>query len=233
MTDHPAIIPHSACPQAGSGPHVVVIGGGASGVLMAVHLLAEQDRKVRVTLIEGRNAPGQGLAYSTSDPDHLLNTRVHNMSAFPDDPEHFLRWLQEQPSQAPVTGQCFVSRKVYGRYLADLMTPWLGGAEPQRLRVVQDAAVRVQDNARGVVVHLGGGHSIIGDIAIRFVLRLAEDLDLTGLWGFQYSLTCSRPRLDAFGGGAHVVDLGARKSIGWTSSHEWLAAALNGEDADA
>ena len=74
-----------------------------------------------------------------------------------------------------------------------------------------------------------------GDVesVIRFVLRLAENLDLTGLWGFQYGLTCSRPRLDAFGGGAHVIDLGARKSIGWTSTHEWLEAALRGEDFDA
>ena len=38
-----------------------------------------------------------------------------------------------------------------------------------------------------------------GDVeaVIRFVLHLAEELDLTGLWGFQYALTCSRPRLDA------------------------------------
>lgn len=71
------------------------------------------------------------------------------------------------------------------------------------------------------------------EAVIRFVLRLAEDLDLTGLWGFQYGLTCSQPRLDAFGGGAHVIDLGTRKSIGWTSTQEWLAAALNGEDFDA
>jgi hypothetical protein len=74
-----------------------------------------------------------------------------------------------------------------------------------------------------------------GDVeaVIRFVLRLAEALDLAGLWGFQFALTCSRPRLDAFGGGAHVIDLGARNSIGWTSSQEWLATALHGEDADA
>lgn len=74
-----------------------------------------------------------------------------------------------------------------------------------------------------------------GDVeaVIRFVLRLAEEFDLTGHWGFQYALTCSRPRLDAFGGGAHVIDLGARKSIGWTSSEEWLAGALNGVDVDA
>ncbi len=71
------------------------------------------------------------------------------------------------------------------------------------------------------------------DAVIRFVLRLAEEIDLTGLWGFQYGLTCSRPRLDGFGGGAHVIDLGARKSIGWTSTLEWLNAALNGEDAHA
>jgi hypothetical protein len=74
-----------------------------------------------------------------------------------------------------------------------------------------------------------------GDVeaVIRFVLYLAEELYLTGLWGFQYALTCSRPRLDAFGGGAHVIDLGARKSVGWTSTQEWLVAALNGEDVDA
>ena len=74
-----------------------------------------------------------------------------------------------------------------------------------------------------------------GDVeaVIRFVLRLADELDLAGLWGLQYALTCSRLRFDAFGGGAHVIDLGARKSIGWTSSQEWLAAALSGEDVDA
>ena len=32
---------------------------------------------------------------------------------------------------------------------------------------------------------------------------------------------------------AHVIDLGARESIGWTSRQEWLAAALNGDDVDA
>ncbi|RID89943.1 hypothetical protein D2N39_20450 [Gemmobacter lutimaris] len=74
-----------------------------------------------------------------------------------------------------------------------------------------------------------------GDVegVIRFVLRLAGELGLTGLWGFDYSHSCSRPRLEAFGGGAHVIDLSARKSIGWVSTHEWLTAALNGDDVDA
>lgn len=74
-----------------------------------------------------------------------------------------------------------------------------------------------------------------GDVEglIAFVLCLAAEIDLTGVSGFDYAHTCSRPRLEAFGGGAHVIDLGARKSIGWISTHEWLTAALNGEDIDA
>ncbi|MGC8732291.1 MAG: hypothetical protein ACP5RC_08540, partial [Halothiobacillaceae bacterium] len=46
---------------------------------------------------------------------------------------------------------------------------------------------------------------------IAFVLLCAEQFGLKGLWGFEYANTCSKPRLDAFGGGAHVIDLGARK----------------------
>ena len=80
-------------------------------------------------------------------------------------------------------------------------------------------------------IHDDDSGDVEGDIA--FVLRLAEDLDLTGLWGFEYANTCSRPRLDAFGGGAHVIDLGARTTIGWTNTNEWLAAALIGEEVDA
>ena len=32
---------------------------------------------------------------------------------------------------------------------------------------------------------------------------------------------------------AHVIDLGARKVIGWVNTQTWLAAALKGEDHDA
>ena len=37
---------------------------------------------------------------------------------------------------------------------------------------------------------------------IQFVKRCAAEFGLTGRWGFQYANTCSRPRLDGFGGGA-------------------------------
>ena len=95
-------------------------------------------------------------------------------------------------------------------------------------------ALTQQDRPGGSIIWLHDDDGD-GDVegVIRFVLRLTEEIDLTGLWGFEFAFTCSRPRLDAFGGGARLIDLGKRKSIGWTSTHEWLEAALRGEDFDA
>ena len=91
----------------------------------------------------------------------------------------------------------------------------------------------LQDGPKSGVLWIHDDESGDVEAVTAFILRLAEELDLSGLWGFEHSNTCSRPRLDAFGGGAHVIDLGNRKSIGWTSTHEWLEAALRGEDYDA
>ena len=61
---------------------------------------------------------------------------------------------------------------------------------------------------------------------IAFALRCTEAFGLTGRWGFCWTLTCSRPREDGFGGGAQVLDLGRRKSLAWTDCSQWLAGQL-------
>ena len=65
---------------------------------------------------------------------------------------------------------------------------------------------------------------------IRFALACAAAFDLTGRWGFAWALTCSKPRLDGFGGGAQMLDLGARSSIDWIDCNHWLG--LMSEDLD-
>ncbi len=62
---------------------------------------------------------------------------------------------------------------------------------------------------------------------IAFVLRCAETFGLEGRWGFVWGLWCSSSRLDGFGGGGQVLDLGARKSLAWTDCDHWLAAMLD------
>ena len=64
---------------------------------------------------------------------------------------------------------------------------------------------------------------------IQFVKSCAAEFNLTGRWGFQYANTCSRPRLDGFGGGAHVLDLATGETVDWIYTDGWLAETISGE----
>ncbi len=64
---------------------------------------------------------------------------------------------------------------------------------------------------------------------IDFVICCAAAFHLTGRWGFQYANTCSKPRLDGFGGGAHVLDLVTGETVDWIYTDGWLDQTLSGE----
>lgn len=138
-------------------PTVAVIGAGFSGLLTALHLIADPDGPT-VRLIERARAFGRGAAYSTGNPDHLLNVRVANMSAYPDDPEHFTRWLASHEGWSSHGG--FVTRGVYGDYLQDLLREALENTTPGRLLLEQDEAVDVQRAGEGWRVRLALGREI-------------------------------------------------------------------------
>ena len=53
-------------------------------------------------------------------PDHVLNVRAANMSAYPDDPDHFWRWVGEHSSVDCPDAQSFAPRRLYRDYLASL-----------------------------------------------------------------------------------------------------------------
>lgn len=97
--------------------HVAIIGAGFSGTLQAINLLRHDGP--RATLIERALVAGTGLAYGAAHPSHVLNVRAANMSAFPDDPSHFVRWLEARGvADAPTT---FIPRVTYGEYLRELL----------------------------------------------------------------------------------------------------------------
>lgn len=143
-------------------PTVVIVGGGFSGVLTAIHLLhATPD--LRVSLVERAPRFGRGRAYSSRDPGHLLNVRAANMSAFPDQPQHFVSWLEGGRD----AGDWFVSRAQYGDYLQALLRGALGrSAVAGRLLLEQDEVVGVR-RARGRLrVDLALGRSLDAEAVV-------------------------------------------------------------------
>jgi uncharacterized NAD(P)/FAD-binding protein YdhS len=145
----------------------VIVGGGASGVLMALHLLRGGHRDIRVTIVEMREQLGRGLAYATGNPSHLLNVRAANMSAFADDRDHFSRWLaaRAQPGEnRDPDGFRFVSRKLYGLYLQELLEPYR--SKRGALTVLCDQARAAIATANGIELVLQSGANLQADAVV-------------------------------------------------------------------
>ena len=147
--------------------HAIIIGGGASGVLLAYQLLQRSTPDFRITLIEKRPEVGRGLAYHTGNPEHLLNVRVANMSALPDEPDHFWRWLTSRDGMPPPCPDpfCFVPRRIYGDYISDLLAT-SKGRSTHRLSIVQGTCVDVSEAPGEVTVRLDDGRFYAGVIAV-------------------------------------------------------------------
>ena len=137
---------------------VAIVGGGAAGALVAMHLLRAGRAGIEIVMIEPRTELGQGVAYSTRDPWHRLNVPVVAMSALADDPDHFRRWSGEAP-------EAFARRVDYGRYVGEVLAESDAGS-PATLRHVVDAAERIDAAGAGVRVTLASGASVAADAVV-------------------------------------------------------------------
>lgn len=101
---------------------VVIIGGGFAGAVTAIKLLDQTTVPLSITIVERREELGRGVAYSTTDPVHLVNGPADIFSLYPDDMQHLSRWLAANgPSngwQPPDNiGASSPPRYLYGTYV--------------------------------------------------------------------------------------------------------------------
>jgi hypothetical protein len=101
------------------------------------------------------------------------------------------------------------------RYEADQ----LPATFPQSLQdVLEDWHFEVEQCDEGVWFHsMEGGI----DAVCAFVQHLLQKFEIPGHIAFEWSFDCSKPRADAFGGGAAVITATEIKTI---TTSEWLAA---------
>lgn len=130
---------------------IAIVGGGASGVLLAAQLVRKSN--LRVALIDRNDHPGLGVAYSTRCRGHLLNVRASDMTALVDEPDHFVTWLARDGGALGPTD--FVPRADYGRYLQDLLKESLERAQG-RLQILTGEVIAVRERPEGVSLDISG-----------------------------------------------------------------------------
>ncbi len=149
-------------------PTVAIIGGGLSGSLVAIQLLRQARKPIRILLIERDDLPGRGVAYRDQPECHRLNVRAEAMSAYADQPDHFLNWLNEQYSPChPVGTSEFLPRRIYGAYIESLLDAASRDARPGvTLEVRTDEVVGLVEAPHGMTLHLLDQRRLRADLVV-------------------------------------------------------------------
>jgi uncharacterized NAD(P)/FAD-binding protein YdhS len=146
---------------------VAIVGGGCSGTLAAINLARlARTRDIRVVLIERSADVGLGLAYKVPSDRCKLNVPVSGMSAFPDDPDNFLLWAAKRDPD--ITPDQFVSRRLYGLYLQELLAAHSSPSSRCIIEIVKAEAIDIKwsDTLHSLSINLSTGETVHADYGI-------------------------------------------------------------------
>jgi uncharacterized NAD(P)/FAD-binding protein YdhS len=142
---------------------VLIVGGGFSGTMLAVHLLRDTD--LSMALIDRGTLPGRGLAYGSPHRFHLLNVPAGEMSAWSDRPEDFLRWARIH-YDASLQARSFPPRSIYGAYLGSLLESTLMEFGRERFQWIQDEARSLHRRKGRLSVQTNAGTELLARVVV-------------------------------------------------------------------
>ena len=142
---------------------VTIVGGGFSGVMVATHLLSQTSYPLNIKILEPKPALGRGIAYGTNLSCHLLNVPAGKMSAFTQEPDHFLRWVQQDRPE--VTAGSFVPRYLYSSYIQEIFQA-AREKSPSRVEWIQEEAIALHREGNQVLIKLQNGDVETSDCVV-------------------------------------------------------------------
>ncbi|MBB4129874.1 FAD/NAD(P)-binding protein [Xanthomonas sp. 3075] len=165
---------------------IAIVGGGASGVLVALQVLRQAATPLRIVLIEPHPVLGEGVAYSTARPEHLLNVPAARMSALVDAPHDFVDYLRAHAccpgvDDAQLPRQ-FVGRRHYAPYLRDRLQA-AAAQSPASLTVYAARVETLQPTAAGMALQLDDGRTLQAASVVLAVGNALRPLPLRGATG--------------------------------------------------
>jgi uncharacterized NAD(P)/FAD-binding protein YdhS len=157
-----------------------VVGGGFSGTMLAANLLRRVP-SLSVAVLDKGPLPGRGLAYGTKYDCHLLNVPAGNMSALPEEPDHFLRWARANYGQS-VQATNFLPRPLYGRYVSSLLEEATGPGGAENFRWIQSEVSSFARERSDVTVQLRDGSTLMTQVVVLAVGNFPPaNLNIPGL----------------------------------------------------
>ncbi len=95
-----------------------IIGGGASGVLAALHCWKKFQKNCHIVVFDPTSQLGLGKAYSTEQSQHLLNIPANEMHIYANHSDDFETWVLKKNSSLKHSAHWpFVPRLYFGQYL--------------------------------------------------------------------------------------------------------------------
>src|SRR3954452_1983972 len=143
-----------------------IIGGGFSGTILAAQLAR---RGIASALIDGSGRAGKGVAYSTTEPAHLLNVRAEGMSAWAGEPDNFAKRFEAEGGER----RGFAQRRLFARYLGEILDEAKQSGLVEQIDAVTVSAVR--DNG-GWQVSLENGEKVAADAMVLAIGNQEPDM---------------------------------------------------------
>jgi uncharacterized NAD(P)/FAD-binding protein YdhS len=150
---------------------IAIIGGGVSGSLVAAQLLRRARLPLHILLVERTGEFGRGVAYGTRCPDHVLNVPAGRMGAFPEEADHFYRWLVKRAERLgypkAVAPGDYVPRQLYGEYIQDVLAQSRETAAPEvRLEQIKAEVVDVEDHPDQLTIKCSDDRTFSADLLV-------------------------------------------------------------------
>lgn len=142
---------------------ITVVGGGFTGSTIAVQQarhyisLYEKDPSLpplTIRIVDEKGSFGPGVPYKTPDDVFLVSQPASAMSPFPEDHDHFTRWLRDRDAQAGA--DTFASRHQYGEYLKQTLRETFNAAVkrgvPLKLETLSGKVTDITPDKKGVTL---------------------------------------------------------------------------------
>jgi len=210
---------------------VLIVGGGFSGTALTANLL-KRDPNLTVVVSKKPDGPAFGIAYQTNCPLHLLNVPAQRMSAFRDQPNHFLDWAEA--NGLPIKPNQFAQRMVYRQYLNSIQE---GSIQSGRVEIVTDETVKIIRESNGWRCLFASGETILaGSVVLAFggfprtavpELSYVQDLSafVSNPWDYRPMFPGGKDEVIGFiGSGLTAVDaVLAYEAAGFTGKYVMLS----------